>query len=274
VDVLTRNNVVVSGRAGAQPMLFVHGFGCDQHMWRFVAPEFGDDHRIVLLDHVGAGESDLSAYDPARYDSLDQYATDVIEVCEALEMTDIVYVGHSVSAMIGVLAGVRRPDLFDRIVLVSPSPRFIDDDGYTGGFSHADVAELLTSLDSNYLGWASAMAPVVMGAPDRPELGEELHSSFCRTDPEIARQFARVTFTADNREDLLHLQVPALVIQCSDDALAPQAVGEYVHRSLPDSEYVLLQATGHCPNLSEPAATVAAIRDFLDADSVARTGGA
>ena len=233
--VARRNNVHVSGRPDGQPMLFAHGFGCDQNMWRFVAPAFADRYRIVLFDHVGAGGSDLSAYDPQRYSSLHGYAEDVLDICREMELTDVVFVGHSVSAMIGVLAAVREPAVFAKLVLVGPSPRYVDDTGYVGGFSQADIDELLESLDSNYLGWSSAIAPVIMGNPDRPELGAELTNSFCRTDPAIARRFAHVTFQSDNREDLAKVTVPALVLQCSEDVIAPQSVGEYVHAQLPDS---------------------------------------
>ena len=263
VSVLERNNVRVSGDPAARAMVFAHGYGCDQNMWRFVAPEFEADHRVVLFDHVGAGGSDLSAYDPERYASLDGYADDVVEIGHELEITDGVFVGHSVSAMIGVLAAKRDPSLFGRLVLVGPSPRYIDDDGYAGGFSREDIDELLESLESNFLGWSSAMAPVIMGNPDRPELGEELTNSFCRTDPDIAARFARVTFLADNRGDLPDVAVPALVVQSREDAIAPPAVGEYVHRQIPGSSFALIDATGHCPNLSAPRETVEAIRAFV-----------
>jgi sigma-B regulation protein RsbQ len=246
-------------------MLFVHGFGCDQNMWRFVAPAFEDRFRIVLMDHVGAGGSDQSAYDVAKYSSLDGYATDVLEVCEALELQDVVLVGHSVSAMIGMLAALREPDRFTKLVMVGPSPRYIDDDGYVGGFTEADINELLESLDSNYLGWSTAMAPVIMGNADRPELGQELTESFCRADPAIAKRFAEVTFLSDNREDLGRLRVPTLVLQCSNDVIAPDAVGAYVHEHVPGSTLVTLEATGHCPNLSAPEETTAAIRQFVGA---------
>jgi sigma-B regulation protein RsbQ len=265
VDVLLRHNVRVDGPPDGQPMVFAHGFGCDQNMWRHVVPHFRDTHRIVLFDHVGAGGSDLSAYDPGRYSSLSGYASDVLDICEALELQDVVFVGHSVSSMIGVLAAARRPDLFAHLVLVGPSPRYIDDDGYIGGFGAQDIEELLQSLDSNYLGWSSAMAPVIMGRPDRPELGEELTESFCRTDPEIARHFARVTFTSDNRADLETVEVPTLVLQCTDDVIAPVAVGKYVRDRMPNATMVLLQATGHCPNLSAPDETAAAIEGYLAA---------
>jgi sigma-B regulation protein RsbQ len=261
--VVARNNVKVSGQPDGQVMLFAHGFGCDQHMWRFVAPAFESDHRVVLFDHVGAGESDAAAYDPARYASLDGYAEDVLEICRELDVTDAIFVGHSVSSMIGVLAAAREPGRIGRLVLVGPSPRYIDTGEYVGGFSREDIEELLESLDSNFLGWSSVMAPVIMGNPDRPELGEELTASFCRADPEIAARFARVTFMSDNRADLAGVDVPTLVLQCSEDAIAPRAVGEYVHREIAGSELVLLSATGHCPNLSAPAETIDAIRAFV-----------
>jgi sigma-B regulation protein RsbQ len=234
-------------------------------MWRFVAPAFEDDFKVVLFDHVGAGRSDLSAYDPERYGSLAGYAEDVLDICRSLDLHDVVFVGHSVSAMIGVLAAAKEPGRFVKLVLVGPSPRYIDDDGYVGGFAESDITELLESLDSNYLGWSSAMAPVIMGNAERPELGEELTASFCRTDPDIARRFARVTFLSDNRADLASVETPTLVLQCTNDVIAPTAVGEYVRDAMPNSELVLLQATGHCPNLSAPDETVAAIAAFVRA---------
>jgi sigma-B regulation protein RsbQ len=263
VQVIRRNNVKVTGHPDGRAMIFAHGFGCDQHMWRFVAPAFEADHRVVLFDHVGAGGSDLAAYDPERYGSLAGYADDVVEICGALGVSDAIFVGHSVSSMIGVLAAAREPRRIGKLVLVGPSPRYIDGHGYTGGFSREDIEELLESLDSNFLGWSSAMAPVIMGNPDRPELGAELTESFCRTDPEIAARFARVTFMSDNRADLETVDVPTLVLQCSDDAIAPRAVGEYVHARIPGSTLVQLAATGHCPNLSAPQETIEAIRAFV-----------
>ena len=260
---LQRNNVVVHGRPDARPMVFAHGFGCDQNMWRFVWPAFEDAYRIVLFDHVGAGGSDAGAFDPSRYGSLHGYATDVLEICRELDLDDIVFVGHSVSAMIGALAAAEEPGRFGRLVLVGPSPRYIDDEGYVGGFTREDIEGLLDAMDSNYLGWSSQMAPVIMGNEDRPELGEELTNSFCRADPDIARQFARVTFLSDNREDLTRVTTPSLILQCSRDAIAPEVVGHYVHSHLPESKLVQLSATGHCPNLSAPEETVAAIKAFL-----------
>jgi sigma-B regulation protein RsbQ len=265
LSALRRNNVQVHGRPDAPPMLFAHGFGCDQNMWRFVWPRFAEDHRVVLFDQVGHGGSDRTAFDRRRYATLDGYARDVLDICHELELEDVTFVGHSVSAMIGTLAAIAEPERFARLVMVGPSPRYIDEGDYVGGFSQDDIEGLLDSLDSNYLGWSGAMAPVIMGNPDRPELGEELHNSFCATDPEIAKHFARVTFLSDNRDDLGRCTTPALVLQCAQDAIAPPAVGEYVHRELPNSRLVLLQATGHCPNLSAPDETTAAIRAFLAA---------
>ena len=263
MSAIARNNVHVHGAAGARPMLFAHGFGCDQNMWRYVWPAFAEDHRIVLFDHVGAGGSDLGAFDPERYATLDGYAQDVLEICRELELRDVVFVGHSVASMMGVLAAAAEPERFGALVLVGPSPRYIDDTGYVGGFTREDIEGLLDSLDSNYLGWSQTYAPAIMGRADRPELGEELTNSFCRTDPEIARHFARVTFLSDNRADLSRVSTPSLVLQCSDDIIAPLVVGEYVHQQLANSELVHLDAKGHCPNLSAPQETVEAIRSFL-----------
>jgi sigma-B regulation protein RsbQ len=262
LDVTRRNHVRVFGR-GEQPMMFAHGFGCDQNMWRLVTPAFESSHQVVLFDHVGAGQSDVTAYDRRKYATLDGYATDVLEICRELQLSDVVFVGHSVSAMIGVLAAKAEPDRFKALVLIGPSPRYIDDAGYVGGFSRQDIEGLLTSLDSNYLGWSSSMAPVIMGNPGRPELGTELTNSFCRTDPDIAAHFARVTFFSDNRQDLASIRTPTLILQCSEDVIAPNAVGDFVHRQIAGSELVVMEATGHCPNLSAPDETIGAIKSFL-----------
>jgi sigma-B regulation protein RsbQ len=232
-------------------------------MWRFVTPAFENDYKIVVFDYLGHGGSDVTAYDAARYSSLDDYATDVLQLCAALDVRHGIFVGHSVSAMIGALACAREPERFDRLVMIGPSPRYINDDGYVGGFSRADIDELLEALESNYLGWSRGMAPVIMGRPDSPELGEELANSFCRTDPAIARQFARTTFLSDNRQDLARVRARTLVLQCSSDVIAPDSVGEFVHRHLPDSVLVRMRATGHCPNLSAPEETIGAIEAFL-----------
>lgn len=244
-------------------MLFAHGFGCDQNMWRYVAPAFEATHRVVLFDHVGAGQSDITQYQRDRYGTLNGYATDVLEICEALALEDVIFVGHSVSTMIGVLAAVREPARFHSLVLVGPSPRYLDDEGYVGGFSRGDIDELLAALESNYLGWSAAMAPAIMGNPGRPALGSELTNSFCRTDPDIASHFARVTFLSDNRADLSSVDVPTLILQCSDDIIAPPSVGAFVHTAMPRSVLVQLKATGHCPQLSEPEETIAAMHAFL-----------
>jgi sigma-B regulation protein RsbQ len=262
MDARGRNHVTVTGRADRPVLMLAHGFGCDQNMWRLVTPALAEDFTIVLFDHVGAGRSDLSAWSRERYSTLDGYADDVLEICREVGLGPVVFVGHSVSAMVGVLAAVREPERFAKLVLLTPSPCYIDDGEYRGGFSPADIDELLESLESNYLGWSAAMAPVIMGNPDRPELGEELTNSFCRTDPEIARVFARTTFLSDNRADLPQVTVSTLVAQCADDAIAPPEVGAFVHARIPGSELVTLEATGHCPQLSAPEATVAAIASF------------
>jgi sigma-B regulation protein RsbQ len=261
-DVLARNNVRVSGR-GEQPMLFAHGFGCDQNMWRFVAPAFEDDYRVVLFDYVGSGKSDLQAYDSQRYATLDGYAQDVLEVVHALDLRDVIFVGHSVSSMVGVLAANREPDRFDRLVLIGPSPRYVNDPPYVGGFEPADIDGLLAMMDQNYIGWASYLAPAIMKNPDRPELGEELTDSFCSTDPRAARTFAQATFLADNRADLPHVKVPSLILQCSEDIVAPLEVGEYLHREMPGSTLRVMKATGHCPHMSHPDETIELMREYL-----------
>ncbi|KYK13514.1 MULTISPECIES: alpha/beta hydrolase [Streptomyces] len=263
MDVERRNNVTVTGNPSGPTVVLAHGFGCDQNMWRLTVPALADDYRVVLFDYVGAGRSDLSAFSEDRYASLDGYAQDVVEVCEALDLRDAVVGGHSVSAMIGVLAVGRAPERLGALVMVAPSPRYIDDDGYWGGFTAEDIAELLASLESNYLGWSAAMAPVIMGNADRPELGEELKNSFCATDPDMARVFARTTFLSDSRDDLKAVAVPTLILDCTQDVIAPREVGAFVHQAIPGSTLVTLDATGHCPHLSAPEATNEAITDFL-----------
>ncbi|MGX1274490.1 alpha/beta fold hydrolase [Streptomyces phaeoluteigriseus] len=267
MDVRHRNRVTVSGRADGPVVMLAHGFGCDQNMWRLVVPALEPDFTVVLFDHVGAGRSDLSAWSRERYSTLDGYVDDVLELCRELALGPVTFVGHSVSAMMGVLAAAREPEAFAGLVLLAPSPCFIDDpeNGYRGGFSADDIEELLESLDANYLGWSGAMAPVIMGNPERPELGEELTDSFCRTDPNIARVFARVTFLSDNRTDLADVQVPTLVAQCSRDAIAPPEVGAFVHAQIAGSQLVTLNATGHCPQLAAPEETAAAIAAFAGA---------
>jgi sigma-B regulation protein RsbQ len=258
----TRNNVRLSG-AGDRAMMFAHGFGCDQNMWRYVAPAFEGDFRTILFDHVGAGGSDLSAYDASKYADLSRYADDVVEIGRELGLRDATFVGHSVSSMIGILASLKAPDLFGNLILVGPSPRYINDGDYIGGFTAEQIEELLNFLSANYMGWSTAMAPMIMGNPERPELGEELTNSFCRTDPEIAKAFARVTFMSDNRADLAAVKARTLILQCSEDIIAPFEVGDYVHHHIAGSKLVVMKATGHCPNLSAPAETIAAIRAFV-----------
>lgn len=266
---LKRNNVKVLGN-GTQPILFAHGYGCDQNMWRYVYPAFEEDYKIVLFDHTGAGKSDESEYSFEKYDSLQGYAEDLLEICEELNLQDTILVAHSVSSMIAVLAANKEPERFSRLVLIGPSPRYINDGDYVGGFEQQDIEELMEALNSNYLGWAANMAPVIMGNGERPELGEELTNSFCRTNPEIAKHFARVTFLSDNRQDLGSVEVPTLVMQCFQDVIAPGEVGEYVHQNIRNSTLSVLKATGHCPNLSAPEETIAVIKNFLHKSSDAR----
>ncbi|MFC4496110.1 alpha/beta fold hydrolase [Streptomyces ovatisporus] len=262
MDVLRRNNVVVEGRAGGPVIMLANGFGCDQHMWRLTAPALAEDFKVVRFDHVGTGGSEKSAWSEERYSSLDGYARDVLEICHELGLGPVVFVGHSVSSVFGVLAAGWEPEAFEKLVLLTPSPRYIDDSGYRGGFSAEDIDELLESLDSNYLGWSASLAPVVMGNPERPDLTEELTNSFCQVDPVVARVFARATFLSDNRADLARVTVPTRVIECAQDVIAPREVGAFVHDAIPGSELVTLDAVGHCPQLSAPEQTAEAIASF------------
>jgi len=245
-------------------MMFAHGFGCDQNMWRFITPAFETDYKIVAFDYVGAGGSDLSAYRRERYSTLSGYARDVLDIIEALDLHDLVFVGHSVSGMIGLLAAIEQPQRFAKMIMVGPSPCYINDGDYVGGFGHGDIEELLKMMEKNYMGWSNSLAPVIMKNPDRPELAQELEASFCSTDPVIAQQFARATFLSDNRSDLQSMKIPALILQCAEDLIAPAEVGTYLHTRLPNSSLVQMKATGHCPHMSHPEETIALMRRYLD----------
>ena len=261
-NVIARNNVKVFG-SGNKTILFAHGFGCDQNMWRFITPAFESDFKIVLFDYVGCGKSDLGAYNSERYSALNGYAQDIIEICDTLQLRDVLFVGHSVSCMIGLLASIERPQLFNNLVFVCPSPRYMNDGDYVGGFEKQDLEGLMDVMDNNFLGWASFLAPVVMKNEDQPELAEELEKSFCSIDPVITRKFAEVTFFSDNRKDLKNLKVPSLILQCSDDAIAPDEIGEYMVRHVHGSTLKKMHATGHCPHMSHPDETIALIKEFL-----------
>lgn len=264
--VVRRNNIKLAGRSDGPAIVFAHGLGCDQDMWQRLIPYFIEDYRLVLFDHVGAGNSDLEAYNREKYSSLEGYAEDLLEICDVLDLKNVVLVAHSVSAMVAILAAARNPAPFADLILVAPSPRYTNDpnDGYVGGFSEEDIDGLLESLDSNHFAWAANLAPMVMGNPKEPELAQNLRDSFCRTNPSIFRHFARVTFLSDTRRNLADVSTRSLVLQCSDDLLAPPEVGSYLHQNLPGSVLVHLEATGHCPHVSSPRATAAAIRHYLD----------
>jgi sigma-B regulation protein RsbQ len=261
-DVIKRNNVTIHGE-GTQVMLMAPGYGCDQNMWRFIIPAFSSNYKIVLFDHVGCGKSDISAYDNKKYASLQGYADDIIEICESLNLKNVIFIGHSVATMMGLLAAIKAPHLFDTLIMVCPSPRYINDENYYGGFDEADIHELLESLDSNYLGWSSAITPVIMGNADKPELSEELANSFCKNNPEIAKQFANVTFLGDNRHDLSKLKTRTLILQCSSDVIAPDSIGKYVHEQVQNSTIFFMEATGHCPHMSAPKETIELVTKFL-----------
>jgi sigma-B regulation protein RsbQ len=262
MSVKRRNSVRLEGN-GDRPMLFAHGYGCDQSMWRFVTPAFSDEYKIVLFDHVGCGNSDPNAFSKSRYSSLHGYARDVLEIVDELGLQKVTFVGHSVSSMIGALAAIDRPELFENLVMVGPSPCYINDGEYIGGFERADIDGLLEALENNHLGWSASMAPLIMGNTERPELSAELEASFCRTNPAFAQHFARVTFLSDNRADLPRIETRTLILQCQTDAIAPASVGEYCHRHIPNSQFALLDATGHCPQMSAPQKVIEAMRTFL-----------
>lgn len=261
-NISVRNNVKSFGN-GSQPIMFAHGFGCDQNMWRFVTSAFQDKYRIIVFDYVGAGKSDLSSYNPERYSSLYGYAQDVLEICEELQLSDVIFVGHSVSSMIGLLAAIEHPHLFSDLIMVGPSPCYINDEQYVGGFERQDIEGLLETMEKNYIGWANFLAPNIMANKERPELGQELAESFCSTHPVIANQFAKATFFSDNRSDLQKLNKSCLILQCSDDIIAPVEVGEYLHRNLSNSKLKVMKAKGHCPHMSEPEETIRLIKEYL-----------
>ncbi len=262
LDVMRRNHVRVGGTGNPQ-IVFAHGYGCDQTMWLDVAPAFAATNRTILFDHVGAGQSDLSAFSRSRYATLHGYARDLVEIIDSAATGPVVYVGHSVSAMIGVLAAIERPQAFALLVLLTPSPCYRNDGDYRGGFEIEDLEQIIESMDANYLGWSRSLAPVIMGNPERPELSEKLTNSFCRTDPDIARHFGRVTFLSDHRADLPRSVVPSVILQCQTDAIAPASVGQYMQNMMPVSQLVELQATGHCPHVSHPDEVIAAIRHAI-----------
>jgi sigma-B regulation protein RsbQ len=261
----SRNNVRISGK-GLKTLLFAHGFGCDQNVWRYVIPAFENEYNIVLFDYVGSGKSDLRAYDPQKYSTLKGYAQDVLDICDSLNSSDVIFIGHSVSGMIGALASIEKPDSMNHLIMLNPSPCYINDPPeYLGGFERCDLEEILELMEKNYLGWANFMAPVVMQTPERPELIQELEGNFCSTEPDIARRFARATFFADNRKDLPFIPIPSLIVQCSQDLIAPESVGHYLHRQIPNSDVHIMEVTGHCPHMSHPQETIQIIQNHLDA---------
>lgn len=262
MNVLKRNNVTVIGE-GKQSILFANGYGCDQNVWRHVTPEFKKDYKIVLFDYVGTGKSDLSAYQTNRYNSLYGYAQDAIDICEALNLSEVIIVGHSVGAMVAALAHIQAPQYFSSLVLIGPSPSYINEGNYTGGFERSDIDELMEMLNENYVGWSSNMAPAIMGNPDRPELGQELTASFCSMPPEIAKKFGKVTFLSDLRKEMMAIKIPTAILQCSEDIIVPEIVGHYLNEQIQNSQLFTLQATGHCPNLSAPAEITKVIKQFI-----------
>ena len=246
-----------------QPMLMVHGYGCNQAMWHLMLPYFRDDYRVVLMDHVGTGNAGMEDWSPEAYRSLHRYAADVIGVVEALDLREVILVGHSVSAIICGLVAAAIPKRVARLVMIGPSPYYLNEGDYRGGFEASDIRELIAAVESNYIGWSKAMAPAIMGRPDAPDTGEYLTARFCEQDPEVALAFARATFESDHRPDLPKVPVPTLVLQCSQDIIAGEQVGRFVAEAIPEASYRKLAARGHCPNYSAPEETSAAIAAWL-----------
>lgn len=261
-NVVVRNNVTILGQ-GDQPLIFAHGFGCDQNMWRFITPAFMDKYQIILFDYVGSGNSDTNAYSSEKYQSLQGYVQDVLDIIETLSLQNSIFVGHSISAMIGLLASIQHPDYFKKLIMIGPSPCYLNDDGYRGGFERSDIAELLDMMEMNFTGWASYMAPIAMSNPDQPALTQELKQTFIAADPIIAKEFAEVTFLSDHRSELSKVSVPSLIIQCSEDSIVPIGVGDYLHHHLKNSTLQLMEAKGHYPHISHPNETIQCIADFL-----------
>lgn len=261
-DVLNRHQVKQFGH-GAQTLLFAHGLACDQKVWRHITPGFEDQYKIVVFDYIGSGKSDLSAYDRSKYASLNGYAADIIAICDALALNEVIFVGHSVSSMIGMLAAIARPDLFSRLIMIGPSPRYINDKDYCGGFEKKEMEELLSLMRNNYSQWANMFAPIAMANPDRPYLIRELTDSLCEADPEITCDFASLTFLGDNRKDLPNLKTATLILQIAEDIVAPVQVGDYLHQHVQNSLLYKMKATGHFPHLSAPAETTELIKKYL-----------
>lgn len=261
-NVVVRNNVTILGQ-GDQPLIFAHGFGCDQNMWRFITPAFMDKYQIILFDYVGSGNSDTNAYSSEKYQSLQGYVQDVLDIIETLSLQNSIFVGHSISAMIGLLASIQHPDYFKKLIMIGPSPCYLNDDGYRGGFERSDIAELLDMMEMNFTGWASYMAPIAMSNPEQPALTQELKQTFIAADPIIAKEFAEVTFLSDHRSELSKVSVPSLIIQCSEDSIVPIGVGDYLHHQLKNSTLQLMEAKGHYPHISHPNETIQCIADFL-----------
>ena len=262
IDVLKRNNVNIIGK-GDKVILFAHGFGCSQNAWKRIISSFAEEYKLVLFDYVGAGKSDISAYDNSRYNSLDGYAMDIIEICDELKIKDAIFIGHSVSAMIGALVAIKHPCIFKKLIFIAPSPCYINEEGYVGGFEKEDIDALLELMENDFASFTKSMVPVIVANPSQPELADEMENNFCTTDKEILKQFARITFLSDNRKDLPDIPVESLTLQCSEDIIAPTEVGKYINENTPKNKLVILQATGHCPHMSAPEETINNIKSFL-----------
>ncbi|WP_334063868.1 alpha/beta fold hydrolase [Alteromonas genovensis] len=262
-DIIKRNNVRFFGN-GEVTLLLAHGFGCDQRMWDHLIPYLENDYKIVLFDYVGCGQSDLSAFDKKRYSQLSGYAKDVEEICDALSLSNVIFIGHSVSSTIGMHAAIERPDLISKLIMICPSPCFLNlPPDYMGGFEKDDLEELINLMDKNYLGWASYFAPLVVGEGHDESVKQEMEDSFCSTDPSYAKPFAKATFFADDRYLMPKLGTPTLILQSQDDSLASVEVGRYMNKAIEHSKLIVLEAKGHCLHMTTPEQVACAIGEFL-----------
>lgn len=263
-EILKRNNVNIIGK-GEKTIVFGHGLACDQKIWDTILPYFEEDYQIVLYDYVGSGDSDFSAFDTERYSTMHGYAKDLLEILEAIDVGEVIFVGHSVSAMIGILASIEKPEYFENLILIGSSPRYLNEHpNYHGGYDESDIEELITMMEMNFSGWATLAAANFMNNPDRPLLTEQLIEVYNEEDPAMMKSFAEVVFLSDHRQDLPEVTIPSLIMQCSEDSIVPLESAEYLHKHLKNSKLIVMEATGHYPQISYPEETVNTILEYIN----------